>query len=352
MNVLILTWSFSFGGAEKQALVDANLLTENGIDTTLVYFIDGPLKSQVSSSVKMIYLPASEGYIKNINRIRSIIRNRNIDMVHTSLFAPMVMGAIGSIFTKSKVVWNFHSHEFDIPFRSKVAFYTLSKIFKVKKITYVNGELKEFFEQKLKMPKRKGIVLHNNSTFEKKIQFKKKDNLIFIIGYVGRVVELKRVEYFIDIAEYLMSKNITNFAIHIVGDGETRNSIENEVKNKDLNDYFVFHGFKTNLENYYEMFDIFINPSREECLSIALIDAGMKGIPSIAFDVGGNDEIIRNNESGFIVRSKEELNSQVYELLINKELQLLMSNNATTHCHKNFSKEKRLEELRKLFINL
>ena len=55
MNVLILISSLSFGGAEKQAVIDANLLSE-GHTVFLGTFKDGPLKGQLRSDVKHILI--------------------------------------------------------------------------------------------------------------------------------------------------------------------------------------------------------------------------------------------------------------------------------------------------------
>lgn len=347
MNILILISSLNIGGAEKQAVNDANLLCESN-SVFLIVFKDGLLKETLDKRITYNVLPKNS-YKSTAKLIADFVHEKDITVIHASLFAPMIIGVMAAKIANTPIYWSFHSHEYDIPIKSKLSFIIFSRSKDLKKISYVNKELKEFFESKLFLPKKKGLILYNNSEFSIKENSSSINQSVVNIGYVGRVIELKRVEYFIDIAEYLIGKNIKSFAIHIVGDGETRNSIENEVIKKGLKDYFVFHGFRTNLEEYYEMFDLFINPSREECLSIALIDAGMKGIPSIAFDVGGNDEIILDNKSGFIVRTKEELNAKVYELLTNKEIQLRMSNNAFIHCQKNFSKEKRLEELKKLF---
>ena len=344
MNILILISSLNVGGAEKQAINDANLLCST-FSVFLVVFKDGFLKTNLDERITYIVIEKG-GYLSTAKEIVSLIVDFKIDIIFASLFAPMIIGALASNISRKPIIWSFHSHEFDIPIKSKLSYIALSRSSLLKRIIYVNNELKVYFEKKLLMPKNKGIVLHNNSEYD--LNVRSHTSKGFLIGYVGRVVELKRVEYFIDIAQFLIQKKVFDFSIHIVGDGNTRSIIENKISEMGLHTHFVFHGFQTDLEYFYNQFDIFINPSREECLSIALIDAGMKGIPSIAFDVGGNDEIVLNKETGYIVKSKNELFDRVFELLRNSELRIQMGEKAAIHCFSLFSKQVRFNKLNML----
>ncbi|HQZ63233.1 MAG TPA: glycosyltransferase family 4 protein, partial [Dokdonella sp.] len=47
--------------------------------------------------------------------------------------------------------------------------------------------------------------------------------------------------------------------------------------------------------------DVFAQPSLTEGISIALLEASASGLAMVASDVGGNAEIIRNNETGLLV---------------------------------------------------
>jgi glycosyltransferase involved in cell wall biosynthesis len=347
MNLCILISSLNIGGAEKQAVSDANLLCSKN-NVLLVVFKDGLLKTNLDERIKYIVIDKS-GYYNTAKDIATLIVTYKIDVIHASLFAPMIIGALASKISQKPIFWNFHSHEHDLPIKSRLVLFALSRSSLLKRISYVNNELRVFLEKKLWIPKSKGVVLYNNSEFETNTIFTKKNNERLIIGYVGRIVELKRVGYFIDVAQFLIQRKIFNFSIHIVGDGDMRLVIEKRISEMRMDSYFVFHGFQTDLEYFYNYFDVFINPSREECLSIALIDAGMKGIPSIAFDVGGNDEIIVHNESGYIVKCREELFLSLYRLINQPELRNTMGAKAAVHCKNMFSKQERLIKLNMLF---
>lgn len=345
MNIVILVSSLSIGGAEKQAVNDANMLiAEHKVH--LMVFQNGILKNKLLPEVGYIQIER-KGYLKTAKAIANYISQNKIDLVHAFLFAPMIIGALASLITGIPIIWNFHSHEYDIPLKSSLTIKWLSRLNSVKKITFVNNELKDFFENWLCIPKSKSEVLYNATSFKPRMDKKINDKII--IGYTGRIIPQKRVDYLVDLASWLVSCGFNDFTFHIIGDGESRRTVEDRVNEAKLNDRFVFFGFKTDLDEYYDNFDIFINPSKEECLSIALIEAGMKGIPSIAFNIGGNDEIIMDNKTGFIVKTKEELYERTKQLMENPMLRKRFSSAASIHCMNNFTEEKRIEKLNKIF---
>jgi len=348
MNILIIISSLSFGGAEKQAVADANLLCKEH-KVLLVSFISGPLKEQLNKKVIYFYLKKGN-YINTAHRLAKLAKKNEIQIIHSSLFAPMNISALTGFFTKVNVIWSFHSHEYEIPLKSKFSYKIFSRLPWIKKILFVNVELETFFLKRFKLPAEKTVVLFNSTKFTKpKAKVINNNMNIFNIGYVGRLVKLKRVHYLIELADYLVKNKIGDFNIQIIGDGPEKQNLKEFTRKLYLEKKIIFHGFKTDTETYYETFDLFINPSEEECLSLALIDAEIKGIPSIAFDVGGNNEIILNNKTGYIVATKEELFDKTIQLYRNVALRLKLGKQAILHCDKNFSEDAHLENLLNIY---
>lgn len=349
MNILILISSLNFGGAEKQAVIDANFLADDH-NVFFGFYKDGDLKDQVSSKVNLIKIKKSN-YIATAIRIAKIIRENDIQVIHASLFAPMILSALATFFTGTKVIWNFHSHEYDLPAKSYFAFNLLSKSRNVKKIVFVNNELIGHFRARgFIFPRSKIELLYNSTDFDQIPKRSGNNCNKIIIGYVGRLVELKRVAYLLELAKYLISKEMRNFEIQIIGDGEEREKLEEYVQIHQLMDYIRFFGFQSIMEKFYSNFDLFISPSGEECLSIALIDTGISGVPAIAFKTGGNDEIIKDQITGYIVTSKEELFEKSALLLQNSELRTRMGEEAANYCKDKFSQENRKRELIRIFV--
>ncbi len=347
MNIAILVSSLKTGGAEKQAILDANLLSEKHT-VLLIYFYDGELKKLISSRVKLINI-YKVTYLQTLVRLVNIIKNESIELLHASLFASIFIASVSSVFTNVRIIWHFHSHEYNAPFRIRLAFRWLAKLNSVKRILFVNRELMESFYC-YNFPANKLGVLYNHSDIKNLSRsFKTTENSKINVGYIGRIVELKRVHLVLELAQFLKSNRIRDLLLHIIGDGDILASLKEESNLKDLNDLIVFHGFQSRVLDFYMLFDLFINPSSEECLSMAMIDAGMMALPVVAFDVGGNDEIVINNQTGYIVHSKEEFFQKILILINNEALRLEMGQRALEHCSANFSEEVHLKRINNLY---
>ena len=204
MNILILVSSLNVGGAEKQAVNDANMLCVNN-NVCLLVFADGILKNKLASKIKYKVIE-KQGYMKTSKIISDFVTTNNIDIIHASLFAPMIISALSARKSRKPIIWNFHSHEYNIPLKSKLSFILFSRMKLVKKITYVNNELREFFEKSLMLPSKKGMILYNSTEFNPKKENKQNNDIIHI-GYVGRLVELKRVHILLELAVFLKDNN-------------------------------------------------------------------------------------------------------------------------------------------------
>ena len=66
--------------------------------------------------------------------------------------------------------------------------------------------------------------------------------------------------------------------------------------------------------------DYFINLSDSEGIPVSIMEAMSVGIPIIARDVGGNREIVTNN-NGCLLEG-DEINLTIYEYILNREVQI------------------------------
>lgn len=127
-------------------------------------------------------------------------------------------------------------------------------------------------------------------------------NKVFTIISCSSLIPLKRVHL---IAEALLqlNKKIVARWIHI-GDGPKRKNIESITENYSSNIEAIFTGQLSNQEvlSIYQQYQphVFINVSETEGIPVSIMEAMSFGIPVIATDVGGNSEIV-SNENGWLI---------------------------------------------------
>ena len=169
-----------------------------------------------------------------------------------------------------------------------------------------------------------------------------KEDGVFRIVSCSNIIPVKRVGL---IADAL--KEITNHPVEWthIGDGPLRRELEDKVKLLPENIVVNFVGRLPNKEVYelYESIcpDLFINVSSSEGVPVSIMEAMSYGIPVLATDVGGNGEIV-NEENGVLIGgevSSHEIANELKQLL-SKGVLNVKSTNAYKMWSEYYSAEK------------
>lgn len=104
-----------------------------------------------------------------------------------------------------------------------------------------------------------------------------------VVGHVGRFFPQKNHRYLVEIFRELSALD-DSFRLCLCGDGEDRQAVEAMVKEYKLDPKVVFTGSITNMNEYYQAFDIFILPSLYEGLPVSGIEAQTSGLPCLFSD--------------------------------------------------------------------
>lgn len=129
-----------------------------------------------------------------------------------------------------------------------------------------------------------------------------KENDILLLS-AGRLVHEKGHQLSIEVLE-LIKRQYRNVKLMIVGDGDCRKELEQEVKLKSLARDVIFTGFIENGDTpkYYNSSDIFLMPTlREEGLPFVLLELMACEKPVIASRIGGNLSVIVDGKNGLLV---------------------------------------------------
>ena len=159
------------------------------------------------------------------------------------------------------------------------------------------------------------IIVHRMGIDCNKFSFtarKLRSNGVVEIVTIARLAEKKGVEYAIR-AVAKLPKNKTNFNYTIVGDGPLKESLQQLIKELDVDNVVTLVGWKQQQEviEIINNSDIMLAPSvtsqdgDREGIPVAFMEAMAMGLPIISTEHSGIPELIENGVSGFLVPERD-----------------------------------------------
>jgi glycosyltransferase involved in cell wall biosynthesis len=199
---------------------------------------------------------------------------------------------------------------------------------KAKKILINNG-----------VDSRKIYVLPNSiDIHEFSPQKREKEYDILSLSYLGPE---KKLENFLYIAD-MLKKKVPTIRAGIAGKGPGKEKLQKIIKKLSLENNVDLLGFVGNATNCYNSTKVFVLTSETEGLPRTLIEAMACGIPCVASLVGDVEDLIINNENGFLVddySNVEDFTKKIMILLSDRTKYELFSKRAIEFSRKNYSQE-------------
>ena len=128
-------------------------------------------------------------------------------------------------------------------------------------------------------------------------------NKVIRMLYVGYLSERKNVRLLMPIVKRL-SKEEKSFILDIVGDGDSKQSLEHEVSKLGLEQFVTFHGFKQReeLPQYFAQADVFLFQTDGDIWGLVLNEAMSATLPVLASEhAAATHDLIKEGENGFVV---------------------------------------------------
>ena len=105
----------------------------------------------------------------------------------------------------------------------------------------------------------------------------------FVIGHVGRFLDMKNHDFLIDIFEIIHRKH-SKARLLLVGEGPLKKRIELKAKALGLNETVIFTGNREDVADLMQAMDVLVFPSKHEGLALTLIEAQASGLHCIVSD--------------------------------------------------------------------
>ena len=361
-KILFLTLRSDWGGAPKHI----NILAKNIGSEFQIYFA-APISEPFGKEWYSVYGEQSFFELKHRNfsilkllQLSAFIKKNNIKIIHAhgkgaGLYARLLKLLLGS---KVKVIFTFHGLHIAQYNPLKKGLYLLfervsSKLTDVI-INVSNGEQANCLKYKLFNPSKSKVIYNSipeTQNNKSKISLRIELNLPgdkFIVLSIVRFSFAKNIEDTIAIAELLKHDN--RFLFVLVGDGETKEEIYYGIEKKKLNNSLLT-GFKDNPLDYILSSDVYLSTSRWEGLPYSLIEASMSGLPIVATNVVGNNEVVHNGKNGklFKVGDIHTAVNEIIEICTNKSISDFYSFSAKQIYKENFSVDKMINQMKNIY---
>jgi glycosyltransferase involved in cell wall biosynthesis len=136
------------------------------------------------------------------------------------------------------------------------------------------------------------------------------------LGSVGALNPVKGYEYLIAAMAEVKS-SFPNIKLEIVGAGPDEESLKAQISSLKLGQTVKIITNAKALSEYYDKWQIYLQPSLSESFGLSVFEAMRRGMPVVASKVGGLTELIDESKSGLLVPSKssEKLTAAITDLL-------------------------------------
>jgi glycosyltransferase involved in cell wall biosynthesis len=130
--------------------------------------------------------------------------------------------------------------------------------------------------------------------------------------YLGRLKQYKRIEVVLDVLA-----RIPEARLEIAGEGDHEPALRGEIERRGLGDRVTLHGFvdERRKAELYDRAWVTLTASSAEGWCLTVMEAAMRGTPSVALRVGGLPESIVDGETGDLAAEPAALADRVREII-------------------------------------
>ena len=360
-NVLHLIETRGPGGAETMLTNLAKGLNSSKFNSLVGLLGTGWLFDQLQDNgINTVILRQRWSYdFQCLYDLVNLIREQDIALVHAHEFMMNTYGFLAARLAKVPMIATVHGKSYFSDKKRRVLAYKSIARWSGGMVA-VSNDLKNFIVQKTGLNPERITTIYNGINLEKyrrndrNPKAKRRSLGIAadapIVGTVGNLYPVKGHTYLLKAASKVV-KAFPPTKFLFIGRGKMRRELEVEAEELGIAENVMFLGFRSDIPDLLSVMDIFALPSLSEGLSLSILEAMAAGKPVVATDVGGNSEIIVDNEVGFLVppRDPHAIASKMLLLLENKGLAREMGERAQNRVEGAFSLERMVKTYEELY---
>lgn len=358
MKIFHLLGSVSVGGAEVLFLDLAKYVNKK--DNKYIefgFYKDGSLKNSLLklSNVRRIS-PRSK--VDLIKKVRSQIKQEKISIIHCHSPFHIFYVWAAAIGLSTKLILTAHGYNEDL--KSKAIYKTALLL--SDQVLFVSSSFRKRLKQSIPFSDSpKYSVLYNGIDTDKiPLRSNKHEYGDPIkLGMVGNFHNNVRDQYTLCKAAALLKKQEVSFNLQFAGgasDGNTYflDQCKEYVRKENLENSVEFLGFRDDVDELLQKWDLFVYSSNRDTFGIAVVEAMFSGIPVIVNDLDVFREITENGKYATLYRSKDakELAEIIEDYVNDPQPFLKKAEEAKEFARKTYSIEAHYQKLISIYEEL
>ena len=344
-NILHIIESLSeFGGTPRKLLYLAQNQSTYNHKNHFFCYLPSTLHREFNKHECPIYTADTTNFARLLKELRHECIKSNIEIICTHFTRSLLLGTIIGKLLNLPVIHNEHSStnyrkglgmmfsKFAIPFVEKIVCnseYTKNSINNTylpapnKTLTIYNPVKRRVDQDRLNIR-----AIHDINSDD------------IIVGHIGGMIPSR--DQITLIRAFTKAKSeFNNMHLILIGDGPCKNLIQKEIKHQKLTKAITLTGYTNNIASYLNEFDIYVNTTTDEGFGIAVAEAMLERIPTIAANSGAHPELITDNITGILHRNSDvnHLAQIIIRLATNNKLRKSIGENGHNFIESNFSPE-------------
>lgn len=314
-----------FGGGERFPVFIAQILHDNNIEPIIISrnkkLISFAKDSNITvlrgmwwqrqnwSGVNALFFPLYLGWQLILFCYYAVVFLRlRPSAVHIQSKDDFIAGTYAAKLLGARVVWTDHADlkhvwkNITLPFKNPVGklVYVAAHVADV--ITLVSEsekrEVTAHFTERSAIRNKLKVIY--NGTQDRLREYPPEKQSVFTFGVVGRLVIDKGINEAIEAFEAVHTQ-YPDTQLLLIGSGPHETDFKRKASG---NPAIIFTGHQADPLALMAKLDVFMQPTYHEGFSVSLVEACMMQLPIIATRVGGNSEIIRDKQTGLLIRAK------------------------------------------------
>ena len=366
INILQFICPTGFYGAERWVLALAQYLPKDRARCDLAVTLEhNSADLELVKKYRQHYGKAFEIPMSNrvdlsvIGKLVTLIKKRNIDVIHTHGYKSDILGVIAA--RKARIKCVVTPHGFENVRDPKLRFFIwlgCKAMGFADRVVPLSPQLMEV-SRRMGVKDNKLVYIQNGVDLSEVETQRQQDNPLKKmtgekrIGFVGQMISRKNIYDILDIFDNLSARNI-NLHLLFVGDGDQRPQLETYARKLESSSKIDFLGFRDDRLELLQSFDLFVMTSTLEGIPRCLMEACAMGIPVAAYDIPGIDQLITHEETGLLapLGNKDTLSTYWEKLLLDREYATHLAVNARQYVHTHYSAQRMADEYLDLFTYL